>query len=975
MGAGAGILAGAAGAAGAMSGGSSPLAQAAMKGISGMMSPGGSPAGPAGNGVVNNNLTPQMGDANAGADLNSATASTGLAAMAGGGPVPSHPMSHPDHPLWPLLHHVSGAGGGRGDIPPQMGIPTMKPPTLQQPPQKEPSFTQTGMTQMSKGGVVTPVSKMPPTGPLPANFGSARNYQGGGPVIGMNSGAMTRHPAFMRGAIQASPGRSMGQGITPASDEGQMLTMDGGGSVPDPQAAAKKAYFVHGGGPESGVPVVLGHAAGGVVEGYDDGGQVGSLGMPPAGTAWTPMQPAQSASNNGMTRGTGFVGGMGEGMGVMKNIQDNWRQHEARNSIEDAQSTQEKAQRDAYRQANGLPTDDEQQSGGGVMGAVHDHVSKFFDMLHGKSLDDKANINTQPLGGSTVAGQGQAIQAPVQPAASSPPAPAQPGAAPPAQVPGAGAAPPGAGGPPPGAAPPAPQGPAPGAAPPSGAAPVAGVQGAPAGQGAAPPTAAPSTPAGVAAKTNQGAIASGADPAQAQASATAAGDAAATLKPGSTPAQVPGQAGTPESLTHKDWEDMEAAKWKAARAATNAGMDGNQVYQSMTQLQTAHFQGQYLKWIGSATTALQSGDQDQVEKSLKAASYYLPNGKPLELHKATADEATTNKVAPGTFIVDNPFYGMPGHSNPNEPKQVPVTPMTLAAMGQAAQDPVAFGTGMQGMYKMGVSAQSDLMKAQGALGVGQGRVLQGQAAFGKMLDDQARTPSVIGDTKAQADLREAQSGYYRDKATNTGGGVKIKPSDVVKAQQNASRVVDDESQGQQVTTPALIPDPSDPTGKMMMANPHGNQPYRDPKNINPLYAGLSAADRGQVKAYAGEIAAANVSSGMTAQEAAEAGARLVAEDKAAARNGGNPTTHINPQTKNPEKNVVTYMAKGNDGKDHAAFRVWADGHYIHGWTTANVSSDDGAGPAIESGGGKSSGEGGSGDSGDDSTENSVVNGG
>ena len=940
--------------------GGSALGGAAYK----YMNPSGSPAGPAGNGVTNNAaLTPTMADANAGGDLNAASAATGLAAMSGGGFV--HPMSHPNHPMWGLLHHVSGAGKDGGAIP--SGPPQTS--ALRQPQQAEPDFS--GQPMMGKGGVVTPVSKMPPTGPLPANFGSARNYQQGGPV--QNYGSQTRSlpmfPGRAQGAIPAGSGRAMGQGITPASTEGQMFVGANGGPVPDntdPQAKAMHDYFVHGGGPSA--PPTLGHAGGGPIEGYEDAGPVGSMGMPPTGSAWTPMQPAQSASSLGMTRGTGFVGGMGDGMTVMKNIQDNWRQHEMRNAAQDAQTASEKSNLDMYRESHGIPGDP--QRTGGIEGAVGDGVhyltSKFFDLMHGKTIDDQAAAgpdgvpptHTGPIPGTTSPGAGQAVQAPPAPpggpAAGTPAAPtggAAPaqGATPPGQ-PGKPGAPgqPGTPGTPAPVPTPAPDGPTPQAAP--GAPPAPDASAGPPPLPKAPPPA-PNSPSGVAARGNAGAIAANADPVQASASGTAEGDASATLKSNSSPAQVPGKGGTKISLDQQDWEDLEKAKWKAARAATNAGMDGNQLYQSMTQLQTAHLQGQYVKWIGNATTALANGDQDQVEKSLKAASYYLPNGQPLKLHKATDDDVAADKsgqVQKGQFIVQNPFYGMPGHDTANEPKQVAITPMTLAQMGQAAQDPTAFATAQQAQYVAGAKANAELMQTQGARDTGAGRLAWGQGQNIRAQVDYARAPTDIANTQAQTQLRLAQAGYERQRQSNQGGGVKIKPSDVAKSQQEASKVVDDEFQGPLVTAPAFVTNPQDPKGAMI-PNPQGNRPMRDSTKINPLYSALTdPADRGQVKAYAGEIASANLSSGMTAQEAAEAGARLVTEDKYTASHGGQPSTHVNPQTKKSEKNVVTYMGKGNDGKDHPAFRVWADGHYIHGWQTTNVSSDE-SGPAIESG--------------------------
>ena len=84
-----------------------------------------------------------------------------------------HPFADPGHPVWPVLSAAAGTPQGA----PQGGA----------------------IPGMSKGGVVTPVSKQPPVGPLPANFGGAKNYQNGGPVRGANYGSLTNRPEFTRG--------------------------------------------------------------------------------------------------------------------------------------------------------------------------------------------------------------------------------------------------------------------------------------------------------------------------------------------------------------------------------------------------------------------------------------------------------------------------------------------------------------------------------------------------------------------------------------------------------------------------------------------------------------------------------------------------------------------------------------------------------------------------------------------------------
>src|SRR5256885_3866085 len=65
-----------------------------------------------------------------------------------------------------------------------------------------------------------------------------------------------------------------------------------------------------------------------------------------------------------------------------------------------------------------------------------------------------------------------------------------------------------------------------------------------------------------------------------------------------------------------DWSsDVCSSDLAAVKAMIGTGMDPAQAYQSLTALQTSHFQGQILKQLSAANVALQNGD----EKSVKQA--------------------------------------------------------------------------------------------------------------------------------------------------------------------------------------------------------------------------------------------------------------------------------------------------------------------------------------------------------------------
>lgn len=824
-----------------------------------------------------------------------------------------HPMADPSHPVWPVLSAAAGA--------PQQGVPTQSTPP-----------------GLSKGGVM-PVSKMPPKGPLPANFGGAKNYQNGGPVRGANYGSLVKRPEFTRGpAIPATDangirsadlggvhGRTgyetggpvdgsgrggslgLGQGITPASTEGQVLTMDEGGAVPTSQANFMQP-------PAMSQPPVTGRAA-------------------------------------------GFASGLQSGVALGHNLEEQWHQNEARRALYAQQGTEGQVAEKEYRLANPGMAPMEDENIGGPMDRLHSVINNFASILGFHSHDENGSQPDPRLvsKGTNTSTTG-ALPAP-SPAAAPPGGPASPGPSPPGS-------------------------PAPG-----GAAPVPGPPGATGAPAAAPapaapgagPAGSPSTPPAAAAAKGQAAAAStGAGPQQSAATGAAvASTTAALAKPPQRSAdnQTPGGA---YSMDPHDQIIMERAKTRAAQAAALAGLDPTRVYSALSAQQTAHFQGQYLMQIGRAQQAMQLGHYDDMEKYLKNAGYYLPNGQDVEFKKASdLSDADRAKLGPdidsNTRLVTNPFFGMAGHQG--ESQYVPLNPITLGSFAQAAMDPRAFAQGQMEMLKAGREYQVNMLKAQASMGVGQGRLLLGQAAYGKMLDDQAKTPANLADTRAQADLRESQAAYWRSKGQGTGGSaVKIKPSDVEKAQQDAGKAFDDSRQGQLETASPYMLDAKgqpqkDPATGQPIPNPHGNQPYRNPQHISPLYQSLSPQEANEGRGLAGELHSANMN--MTPQESADLAARIVQQMRPSAN--GQPQTHINPKSGKPEKNVVTYQAKGHDGQMYPAVRVWADGHYIIAWATPNVDTSGGETPAqgIESGGGTGSASEG-GNEPEDQTESDVL---
>ena len=321
-----------------------------------------------------------------------------IAAAAPGGGVG---FSDPNHPAWGVLSSMVGAGGAPASSPIQ--------------PQ-----------QLEKGGEVDNGSGTPihpwslgekiaqgvkdAAGAVFGSGAGARaadasreavsgaqtqvdHMQNGG-VVRLNHGTPTVRPSFTRGpALPVGPN----SGIVPASTEGELLTMDAGGMVPD-------GYIPVGG---QGTPPMTGRAA-------------------------------------------GISAGLGAGMTMGRNLRQAWLDHEARATADDNASY-------IVGIGNNIQQDDNSQQG--VIGKARDAVESFFHHLHEGTLDDNHKPNgPQAIPGATPDGSnsagGPALPVPQASPTGSPPA-GPPGAqgaapAPPAPAPGT----PAAGGPaPPGSAP------------------------------------------------------------------------------------------------------------------------------------------------------------------------------------------------------------------------------------------------------------------------------------------------------------------------------------------------------------------------------------------------------------------------------------------------------------------------------------------------------------------------------------------
>jgi hypothetical protein len=829
-------------------------------------------------------------------DYQADKASDAMNANDAGGGAGAQPMADANHPVWGLLSSLAGGGapapvGGTNAGPPMQGIPTQN--QMMGAPGAQPmQYQRGGPVGYEDGGEVTdhngnPIHKL--TGWDLAKqavsevgehlFGSGagakaaaasrsstdgaqsqvdkqvNGYQNGG-LVRQNFGGTVIKPAFERGpALPIGSNMSMGQGVTPAGTEGQILTMDAGGVVPD---------------------------------GFHE--QQGISGVPMSG------------------RGAAFVEGMQAGQNIGHNIAQAWHEHQARTAAADYVQQATSADVD---QANAP----DQPAPGGIHGALDDaknHVEGFFQHLWNGTLNDQHKPNAD-----------QAIPTPGAP----PPAGAVPTPALPA-TPSSGAAPTPSGVAPPPTAPPGGQA-LPANAPPPGTQP-----GSPPAAGAAPVPKGPQPLPGVSPQVQQ----------QVSAQEAQSVDQNPNVKAGIAD-KSPADSGKPHSLTPEYWSKLNDLKTKAVMAAARAGEDPAKVYESLTAMQTAHFQGQVLKQAATAARAFDNGDIPNTIQALKNINYYLPNGQDIDVKQATAKDVAAAgpnaNFGVGDLIHSNPYANMYGHQG--EPAFVKVDAPYIQSLGAGALDPQKMAEAQGNTYKAQMEARKGMLQAQGEADTGLGRKFAGLAAIQNANSKEAMLDVDSRLKRADAHLKDSEANWYDERSTGARANSdqpKIPLAQIAVRQKQVYDMTNSLSQGQPTTAPVMVPSKDangnvimGPDGKPVMEpnlSPGAGRQQPDPTRIpvwlkNPDGSAFSPEQQHNVTVVGGQIAAANPT--LPVSHAVELGARITQQET-------RPTSHKDPQTGKTMKDFVYDPQNGTA-------RIWMGNAYENVYLRPNV-ADEGA---------------------------------
>jgi hypothetical protein len=759
---------------------------------------------------------------------------------------------------------------------------------------------------------------------LTGNPGNAPLPGGGAPVPTGTPGIPVNMPAAPDGSnLNIPTGKSFDQLLPPGQApqglaEGGIVTPNFGSKTMQP--AFRGAIPTSGITPASTEGQMLMMDAGGVVpDGFHE--QQGISGVPMSG------------------RGAALIEGIQAGQNIGHNFQQAWHANRTREA--NAQYGGAVAGVDVNNPNSGNSPDDGQS----LLGKAKDAVEGFFHHIHENTLDDNSQRNT-PAPGSPNA---PAIPAPDASAPQGPagsPIPAGPGGAP--------AAPQGPGNPSPQGGVPAASGPGAAAGPAPGGAPAGGpTPGGPAPSGGPAPAGAPQQPV----QPGQGQPQPVTPQQQATQGVTKQVAANDQVRQG-IPDKSPEQSNLPHSMTPEQWQHLTMLKQKAVMAAARAGEDPAKVYESLTAMQNAHFQGQILKQLGTANVAFQNGDMDSVKKALKNVNYYLPNGQDIQFKDATAADAAsdpTGQTKVGDPMYANPFYGLQGHEH--EPQYTKIDAQHIQQLGVAALDPQNVQKSMLASYSAQNEAKEKMTTAQGAYMTGQGKRDAGAAAWLKA--DLLRQNSDVTRRLliANGDRAEAEAGKFNREpvAKANSGAPKVSLSQLRGAQDDAIKYYNDVRQGQQNPVPSMIPDPKHPGQMMQNLDPHAGTSQHDTNAVPPIFQGMTPAQHEEGAKLAATFYGSNLGSpGMDKATAAELGARVVRQE-------AHPTTHLNPQTHQMEKDFVF------DSKNGTA-HIWVGNGYKNVYMAPNVIDDS----PVPSGSQSSGGGGGGGGSSSSDEENNVL---
>lgn len=318
-----------------------------------------------------------------------------------------------------------------------------------------------------------------------------------------------------------------------------------------------------------------------------------------------------------------------------------------------------------------------------------------------------------------------------------------------------------------------------------------------------------------------------------------------------------GGADAPHSITPEWWDHSDKLMVHAAAQAARAGHDPDQVYSSLNHMRTSFVQGHMLRAASAASVALQNGDMDGVEQNLRNMNYYLPDGKDLNVQKQDGQLVYQNPLQQFVDATGAPTNSAKGpDGKPNQPNMIPVDQAHIQLLGQAILDPMKVNDTL--MATRSAAAKQALEAAETSAKVTDANAHQttASARLGRVASQNVKDLSQA--TLDQA--RAATAGYAMERWKATIANKNLDPS-VLKTASAASTAIDDFLLGTKKSIP--IDDPNALLGGTAGKIVH------DPTTVPKEFRNVTSLEWGQLKATAGDLAMANVKSGMSPTQAAQ----------------------------------------------------------------------------------------------------------
>lgn len=293
---------------------------------------------------------------------------------------------------------------------------------------------------------------------------------------------------------------------------------------------------------------------------------------------------------------------------------------------------------------------------------------------------------------------------------------------------------------------------------------------------------------------------------------------------------TPGAEGKPHSITTDKWNEWDQNIDHAVALAAQAGHDPGQVRSALEANRNAFVQGHVLRYLSAANVALLNGDQKNVEKAIRNAYYYMPDGQDLQVQKDKDGNLMYQDPV-------NPTVG--GPDGKQVPNMLKVDAAHIQLLGQAMLDPQNVQQTIMEIRSSQAVQQLKQAQAHAAGVTAEGNFRKGT---GIMLEGQSHAALVNSQNYknlAEGDAVRIRATALANHLNNTVRQNKIDPQ-LIKGAQDASQAFEDAAQGQKTTVQG------DP-----MTNPNVGKTTRDPtKSTLPK---ATPEDITQGKSIAGDI--------------------------------------------------------------------------------------------------------------------------